>query len=57
MIIPVKHDLFPGTIASLETSDGFLIHNNRNESVHIVANYKALQEYLCDKHEWSHNTF
>jgi hypothetical protein len=57
MIIPVKHDLFPGTIASLETSDGFLIHNNCNEAVHIAANYKALQEYLCDKHDWLHNTF
>jgi hypothetical protein len=57
MIIPVKHDLIPCTIASLETSDGFLIHNNRNEAVRIVANYKALQEYLCDKHKWSQNTF
>jgi hypothetical protein len=57
MIIPVKHELFPRTIASLETSDGFLIHNNRNEAVRIVANYKALQEYLCNKHDWLSNTF
>jgi hypothetical protein len=57
MIIPVKQDLFPGTIASFETSDGFLIHNNRNEAVQIVANYNSLQEYLCDKHNWSSNSF